>query len=746
MSQSAGPTGSSSNFDDEPTVASSQMLHRAVAANAAATLGLNTAGTDDDHTALHSAGVTTRIPTVSPTLGTRKLFGDYELVREIARGGMGVVFEAVQTALKRTVAVKMILAGEFASDEQIQRFFAEARSVAHLDHPNIVPVYEVGEQSGLHFFSMKLVDGGSLTAKIPSFAGKPKEAAELVEKVARAVHHAHQRGVLHRDLKPGNILIDAAGEPMVTDFGLAKVVADDSHMTRSDAVVGTPAYMAPEQARGVRNATTATDVWAIGAILYHLLAGAPPFKAETAVQTLRLVTDSEPPTIRSRRAGVPRDLETVCLKCLQKDPGRRYATAAALADDLRRFIAGEPVEARPVGRAERVWRWCRRNPGPAAATAVVAGAILATVAVLSTAVVVVSASRDEARGLAAENARRADAEKVLRQRAQWDAADRLLDNAIHRYAQEDPAVGLLWLSRALAEAEGIGAADLSTAARRQVAGWSRAVHPLRSVCRQGLAGAKVERVALSPDGTRVFAVGAGQREVSAFDAATGLPAFKPIALPAEPTLLAVDPPGRRLLVATRDGKLAWFDARTGKPLPLAPPPVKPTAVAFDRAGRTLLAGTDDGAVVAWDVEAGRPVGPPLKLTSRAVAVALSDDGRTAAAATADGITSTWEIGGGSAGGDSPVMATVSGDGEPWAVRFAGESDLVVVSAKSARRFDRRSGAERAARKMPEAAGNAAVSRDGLRVVVGDGGSAATVIDLDASPQLTAPLRHAGLLT
>jgi hypothetical protein len=336
---------------------------------------------------------------------TVRYFGDYELLEEVARGGMGIVYKARQVSLNRLVALKMILAGSFASGRDIQRFRTEAESAANLDHPHIVPIHEVGEHDGQQYYSMKFVEGTAL-------AGHPRgdlraEVAGLVD-VARAVHHAHQRGVLHRDLKPSNVLVDARGTRLVADFGLAKRLASgEGSFIETGQVLGTPKYMAPEQAAGRKDLTVVADVYSLGVILYERLTGQTPFTGDNALTLLRQARESEPPRPSSIQPNLDRDLETVVLKCLEKEPGRRYTSAEALADDLNRWLRAEPIQARPVGQAERFVRWCKRNPAVSSLTAAVSASLLIGI-VLSTYFAVqasrraVAESRERARALIAE--------------------------------------------------------------------------------------------------------------------------------------------------------------------------------------------------------------------------------------------------------------------------------------------------------------------------------------------------------
>jgi TolB-like protein/Tfp pilus assembly protein PilF len=290
-------------------------------------------------------------------------FGDYELLEQIGRGGQGVVFRARQKSLNRVVALKVIGLGQWATEAHLKRFRLEAEAAARLEHPGIVPIHEVGERDGSCYFSMKFVEGGQLDEVAKREPMPIRQAVELIAKVARTVHYAHEHGILHRDIKPGNILLDAKGEPHLTDFGLARLVESESSVTQTLDVLGTPSYMAPEQAVGNNAAvSSATDVYGLGAVLYQLLTGQPPFAGGTTYETIKLLEDTEPRPPRLLNLKIDRDLSTICLKCLEKDPKRRYSSALALAEDLERWLKHEPIAARRIGILTRGKKWVRRNP------------------------------------------------------------------------------------------------------------------------------------------------------------------------------------------------------------------------------------------------------------------------------------------------------------------------------------------------------------------------------------------------
>ena len=324
-------------------------------------------GADTTPGAPAGSGKTIAISTadiLASSVGARvQYFGDYELLEEIARGGMGVVYKAKQTSLNRIVAVKMILAGQLASEADIRRFHTEAEAAANLQHPNIVAIHEVGEHEGRHYFSMDYVEGKNLAGLVREGPLPPTTAAQLVKTIAEAIQYAHQRGILHRDLKPQNVLMDEHDRPRVTDFGLAKRTGVDSGLTQTGAVMGSPSYMPPEQAAGQHDRVgPASDVYSLGAILYELLTSKAPFVGETPLATLRKVLEEEPTSPSKLNSRVPPDLETICLKCLEKSPERRYATARAVAEELNRFLNDEPIQAKPAGVFRKVMNSVQKRP------------------------------------------------------------------------------------------------------------------------------------------------------------------------------------------------------------------------------------------------------------------------------------------------------------------------------------------------------------------------------------------------
>lgn len=383
----------------------------------------------------------------------------YEILEELGRGGMGVVYKARQVKLNRVVALKMILSGSHASQNDLIRFLAEAEAEASLQHPNIVQLLDSGQHESLPYFTLEYIEGGSLGDKVSRDPIPPRDAAILVEQLARGVAHAHLRGIIHRDLKPENILLTANGQPKITDFGLAKRIQAGAGLTQSGAVMGTPGYMAPEQARGEKTVGPSVDIYALGAILYRLTTGHPPFQGETALETLAMLIKSDPAPLRFHNARIPRDLETICLKCLHKDPARRYTSAEGLADDLLNLLDGKPIAARPVGRMERCLKWVRRRPTAAALLATTSLVLIAGLVAGIAFTRRIASERDRAEAAFVDADKRAKSERIALEES--DTQKRFADTTLvdmqtsfglAAQEQNKPAVAALWFASAVAHA------------------------------------------------------------------------------------------------------------------------------------------------------------------------------------------------------------------------------------------------------------------------------------------------------
>jgi len=568
----------------------------------------------------------------------------YEVIRELGRGGMGVVYLARQSGLGRLVALKMILAGEYSRPQDRARFRSEAEAVARLEHPNLVKIYETGEQDGRPYFSMEYVDGGRLADSLQGTPLSPRRSAQLVETLARATHAAHERGVIHRDLTPSNVLLTSGGEPKIVDFGLAKLTGGGTGRTATGDILGTPSYMAPEQATGQsKEVGPAADVYALGAILYDLLTGRPPFKGESVLDTLVQVVHNEPVSPCRLQPKVPRDLETICLKCLNKEPGRRYSSALALADDLRRFLAGEPVRARPVGAAERAVRWARRRPAIASLLAVCAtGAIVAFAAVAwhGRQARLAQGRAERAQGRAeraqkAEETQRLAAEaataREARQRRLYQglSAALLRDRALRHCDDGDVGRGLLWLAQSVRMVPGDDP-DLERSIRTNLAGWQGQVHPLQAILEHS---SRVLAAGWSPDGRLILTAGA-DKEARLWDAATGQAWGRTLRFPRAATTASFSPDGAMILTVGGQEVRLWKTAGGEPALTESLDLGKDAELlshAFSRDGRLLWTAARRGQrtwLQAWQTDKGRRMGAEIDLGRAITLVTFSPDGQS----------------------------------------------------------------------------------------------------------------------
>jgi WD40 repeat protein len=581
----------------------------------------------------------------------------YELLGELGKGGMGIVYKARQAGLNRIVALKMIRSGMGAGHEERERFRAEAQAVARLQHPNIVQIFEIGEwipsdsQEPMPFFSLEFVSGGSLAEKLGGQPQPPRQAAEMVETLAKAMHHAHAHGIVHRDLKPANVLLAAVGLaedakpqaaiPKITDFGLAKELDADSARTRAGAILGTPSYMSPEQAEGnVARIGPLTDVYALGAILYEMLTGRPPFRGTNAYETMEHVRTRDPVPPAQLQPGVPRDLETICVKCLQKDPQKRYASAEALAEDVRAYLDGKPIRARPVGRIERAVRWCRRSP-------LVASLLVLLVFVFLTGTGLVLWQWNKAVNNAAESQRNAAESLENANEARGITADLLLQKAettgqpLLSGRDEEGDRSLFFLVQAIEKAIEGHNPGLEESLRRQLAAWLHQTHRLHGQMVED----RISAMALSPDGKRVWFTSNPDvneeiqktfrhpSELICWDLESvnrlysiggGLDQLR------KP---AISPGGRWGLLLKGDA-VPIFETATGEEhAHFDHRPASVTAACFEPDSRHVLIGDNKGQIRRWSIDTEVPVGSAATNGTQVVQVVVTPNGKRAAVST-----------------------------------------------------------------------------------------------------------------
>lgn len=636
--------------------------------------------------------------------------GEYDILGEIARGGMGVVYRAHRRDLNRTVALKRVASQKLVTPELLLRFQMETEAIAKLDHPNIVPLYEVGEHDGVQFFTMKLVEGGNLTEwleRIPKNGDSApslnrngsngngsserkshvRDLIALMVKVCRSVHHAHQRGILHRDLKPGNILVDERGEPHVSDFGLAKILEHDSSITHAESIIGSPNYMAPEQANAKGQAvTTAADIYSLGAILYEVLTGEPPFKAGTPLETIHRVVSEEPRRPSTVFRGVDRDLESICLRCLEKEPSRRYDSADDLADDLDRWLKGMPVHARPITIFGQVTRWARRNPAVTIA-AIVVIACLVVLAIGSTvAAARIAAAREETETLLGRSQAR-EAERLFE-------ADRSADGLalLARVARNRP--GDVDIAHRLASAMSHRqfAMLVRPPARYNFDVLDAVIIPdkgeIHSVTQDGTihrwnwvsgemvsppfpSGERLLDARFSPGGEKV-AVVTNDRRIKVWDLMNesdrGTVVHDIGIAEGSVGQVALSPDGLRLAAfALHSHLIHILDLETGEPVRVLTQAAEITGRCdFSADGSHLAVGLVDGRVMVWKVDSGAVTFLPERHEGYVTAVAFSPDGLLVASASGDQTARVWDL--------------AAGNRFPWLAHHGNELTSVAFSS------------------------------------------------------------------
>jgi WD40 repeat protein/serine/threonine protein kinase len=755
----------------------------------------------------------------------------FEILGVVGKGGMGLVYKARQLALKRIVALKVLSAGSQATEEQLSRFRSEAQFVARLQHPNIVQIFEVGEwhaagsASALPYLALEFVEGGSLKQQVAGVPQPMRASAELVETLARAIDYAHQHGVVHRDLKPANILLQRRHEergskneetvrpdgssaadclilhssfsiPKIADFGLAKqlhIAAPSvaAGHTETGVILGTPSYMAPEQAAGrLREIGVTTDVYALGAILYELLTGRPPFQGDTPLNTLQQVIEDEPVAPSKLQRKLSRDLETICLKCLEKDPRQRFPAALALAEDLRRYLSGEPIQARPVGKLERLWRWCKRKPALAAAGVLTGVALVAVATLAAGYAFTLRLQREQDRtqiALQEAEVQRALADQAAGQLRQEQNETRLvsarlaLERGLTLCEQGSASQGMLWFARSLQIAPEEDA-DLQRDIRTSLGRWHSSVHSLEAIwpqpsrvwCLAASPGGKTflsggpdsaprhwdfvrQRLlwelpvqsgwlgasAFSPDGTWVAAADTGSR-IQIWDAATGKPVAQP--LPQQWIhSVAFSPDGKMVLTGSADGTACLWDFATHQLLrkPLTHAGGEVHAVAFSPDGNTIVTGGQDQCARRWQMSSGQEIGQPLKHQGVVLAVGFSPDGQNILTGSNVNTAQLWDARTG-----APIGEPMVHQNDVTAVAFSPDGNLIATASadRTARLWDARTRYPLGPPLLHQAAVRTlAFCRNGEAVLTGSDDRAARLWRVGSRKALGLPLPHQGLL-